>query len=116
MVAKMGRPRKNIDQQQFEGMCQIQATQNEICLVLGVSDKTLNAWCRRTYGKTFSDIFKQKRGIGKISLRRKQWKLAERSATMAIFLGKQYLDQRDFKEDEVKTVIPIIFGGDLIED
>ena len=33
--------------------------------------------------------------MGKISLRRKQWQLAEKSASMAIWLGKQYLNQRD---------------------
>lgn len=115
-VAKMGRPPKKIDQQQFEGMCQIQATYEEICLVLGVSDKTLNAWCRKTYGTTFSDIFKQKREIGKISLRRKQWKLAEKNATMAIFLGKQYLGQRDYSEVEVKADINNPFDGVSTED
>jgi hypothetical protein len=33
--------------------------------------------------------------MGKISLRRKQWRLADSSAAMAIFLGKQYLNQTD---------------------
>ena len=40
-MAKMGRPKKVINQSQFEAMCQIQATQEEITLVLNVSDKTL---------------------------------------------------------------------------
>ena len=44
---------------------------------------------------TFSDTFAEKRKTGKISLRRMQWRLAEKNATMAIFLGKQYLGQRD---------------------
>lgn len=39
--------------------------------------------------------FAEKRKTGKISLRRMQWRLAEKNATMAIFLGKQYLGQRD---------------------
>ena len=99
-MAKMGRPKKVINQSQFEAMCQIQATQEEITLVLNVSDKTLNAWCKRTYGKTFSDIFHEKRSAGKISLRRKQWKLADRSAAMAIFLG-----QTDKTEMEVNTTV-----------
>jgi hypothetical protein len=104
-MAKMGRPKKAIKQEQFEAMCQIQATQEEITLVLGVSDKTLNAWCKRTYGKTFSDVFREKRSAGKISLRRKQWKLADRSAAMAIFLGKQFLGQTDRSEMEVNTTV-----------
>lgn len=98
---KMGRPQKEINQQQFESMCSIQATQEEICLVLGLSDKTLNRWCRQTYGTTFSEVFAQKRALGKISLRRYQWQLAKKNANMAIFLGKQFLGQKDEQSLEV---------------
>jgi hypothetical protein len=35
------------------------------------------------------------RGQGKMSLRRKQWALADKNAAMAIFLGKNYLGQAD---------------------
>ena len=69
---------------------------------MGVTDDTLNKWCKKEYGTTFSEVFKQKRELGKMSLRRKQWKLADKSAPMAIFLGKQYLGQRDAIEIEDK--------------
>ena len=49
----------------------------------------------------FSEVFKEKRGLGKISLRRNQWRLAEKNATMAIWLGKQYLGQKDQVEASV---------------
>ena len=49
----------------------------------------------------FSEVLKDKRGLGKISLRRSQWRLAEKSATMAIWLGKQYLGQKDQVEASV---------------
>lgn len=91
----MARPRKEIDQKQFENLCALQCTEDEICNWFGICTETLNAWCKRTYKKRFSEVFAQKRGNGKISLRRSQWKLAEKSATMAIWLGKQYLGQRD---------------------
>lgn len=91
----MGRPKKHIDIKQFESMCAIQCTEKEICAVLGVSDKTLSAWCHRTYKKSFSEVFREKRELGKASLRRNQWKLAERNVSMAIFLGKNYLGQSD---------------------
>lgn len=45
--------------------------------------------------------FPQKRGKGKISLRRHQMRLAEKNATMAIWLGKQYLGQTDRPEESV---------------
>lgn len=91
----MARPRKEIDQKQFENLCGPQCTLEEICGWFDVTDKTLDGWCKRTYHASFSEVFKQKRGAGKISLRRSQWRLAEKNATMAIFLGKQFLGQRD---------------------
>ena len=91
----MARPRKEIDQKQFENLCGLQCTLEEICGWFGVTDKTLDGWCKRTYHASFSEVFKQKRGAGKISLRRSQWRLAEKNANMAIWLGKQYLGQKD---------------------
>lgn len=46
----------------------------------------------------FSETFAIKRGKGKISLRRSQFQLAEKNASMAIWLGKQYLGQKDVVE------------------
>lgn len=91
----MARPRKEIDQEQFENLCGLQCTLEEICGWFDVTDKTLDGWCKRTYHASFSEVFRQKRGAGKISLRRSQWRLAKKNATMAIFLGKQFLGQRD---------------------
>lgn len=91
----MARPRKEIDQKNFESLCGLQCTLEEICGFFDVTDKTLDGWCKRTYGTSFSGVFKQKRGTGKISLRRAQFRLAEKNANMAIWLGKQYLGQRD---------------------
>lgn len=91
----MGRRPKEIDQKQFENLCGLQCTYDEICSWFDVTDKTLNSWCKRTYGKNFSEVFREKRGRGKISLRRTQWELAKKNASMAIFLGKQYLGQSD---------------------
>lgn len=91
----MARPLKEIDQKQFENLCGLQCTKEEICEWFGITDKTLDSWCRRTYSANFSEVFRQKRGAGKISLRRAQMRLAEKNATMAIWLGKQMLGQRD---------------------
>ena len=94
-MARTGRPKKYIDKEAFEKLCALQCTQEEICGVLGVTDKTLQAWCKREYKRSFSEVFREKKQMGKMSLRRSQFKLAEKNATMAIWLGKQYLDQRD---------------------
>ena len=96
-----------IDKKQFENLCGLQCTLLEICDFFDVEDDTLNSWCKKTYGTTFSEVFKLKRGKGQISLRRMQWKLAEKNAAMAIFLGKQYLGQKDkieYTDDGLKSI------------
>lgn len=91
----MSRHLTEISKEEFEKLCALQCTKAEVCAFFGITDKTLERWCKRTYKLGFSDVFKEKRGLGKISLRRKQWHLADTSAAMAIFLGKQYLGQSD---------------------
>lgn len=97
-MAQMGRPRKEIDQVQFEKLCGLQCTADEICGWFDVSQDTIERWCKRTYEATFADVFAKKREAGRISLRRAQWQLATKSAAMAIFLGKNYLGQSDHVE------------------
>lgn len=91
----MARPKKEIDEKEFEKLCSLQCTKEEICAWLHITDKTLDRWCKEKYNSSFSEIFKIKRGLGKISLRRYQFQLAQKNAAMAIWLGKQYLDQRE---------------------
>jgi hypothetical protein len=102
-----------IDQKDFERLCGLQCTEQEVCAFFGVTDKTLNRWCKRTYKLSFSEVFKIKRGIGKISLRRAQWQLAQKSAAMAIFLGKNYLGQSDDPNKvEMSSDGPVIITGE----
>ena len=99
----VARPLKEIDKKQFENLCGLQCTKEEMCAFFELTDKTLESWCKRTYNKGFSEVFREKRGIGKISLRRSQFELAKKNAAMAIWLGKQYLNQRDQMQIEVKN-------------
>lgn len=84
-----GRPKKEIDYGVVEKLANIQCTQEEIAGVLGISVRTLQR------DEEFCRIYKKGQENGKMSLRRIQYKLAEKNASMAIFLGKQYLGQRD---------------------
>ena len=120
---KGGRPPAKIDQSAFEGLCELQCTKLEICGWFRVTDKTLENWCKRTYGKGFSEVFKEKRGLGLISLRRNQFQLAEKNAAMGIWLGKQYLGQRDVvethdgtKESEIEKLARQLLGGEDKKD
>lgn len=94
-MAKKGRPKIEIDKKTFEKLCSIQCTEIEIADFFNCSVDTIERWCKRIYGETFAEIFKKKSSKGKISLRRTQFRLAETNTSMAIFLGKQYLGQKD---------------------
>lgn len=100
----MARPVKQIDPQQFEALCAMMASKKEICSVLLVTDKTLDAWCKRTYGVSYAEAYEQKSSNGKIRLRRNQLKLSEKSAAMAIWLGKQWLGQTDREIVQVQEI------------
>ena len=99
----MARPRIEIDKEQFEKLCSIQCTLIEIAGYFNCSEDTIEKWCKREYKKNFTDVFKQKRGVGKISLRRSQFRMAETNPTMAIWLGKQYLGQTEKQEVAVSV-------------
>lgn len=103
-----GRPRKEIDKSLFEKLCGLQCTKEEIAGVVEVSEDTVERWCKRTYKATFSEVYKKFSAKGKMSLRRLQFKLAEKSASMAIFLGKQYLGQTDKFETTDSEAVDIL--------
>lgn len=48
-------------------------------------------------------MFKKKSAGGKMSLRRYQFELAKKNASMAIWLGKQYLGQSDNPQGNIDT-------------
>ncbi len=95
----MARPRIEIDKSQFEKLCSIQCTQEEIAGFFNCSPDTIERWCKREYKEGFAEIYSKKRGVGKISLRRSQFRMAETNPTMAIWLGKQYLGQREPQQE-----------------
>lgn len=93
--SRPGRPKKEFDKNQFEKLCGIQATKSEIADWFNMSEDTVENKCAEFYQSTFSAAYKKLSAGGKASLRRLQFKLAQKSAAMAIFLGKQYLGQKD---------------------
>lgn len=115
-MARTGRPTIKIDKDNFEKLCGLQCTLVEIAGFFNCSEDTIQRWCRRTYKMTFAETYKTYSQQGKIALRRYQMKLAEKSAAMAIFLGKQLLGQRDYSEVEVKADINNPFDGVSTED
>ena len=89
----MARPKKEIDYDLVKKLAEIQCTQEEISSILDISVRTLQR------DKEFCRIFNMSRENGKMSLKRWQFKRAEQgSDRMLIWLGKQYLGQRDVIE------------------
>jgi hypothetical protein len=85
-----------IDWDTVDKLCIIQCTGEEIASVLNIDYETLERACKREKLTKFADYIRKKKEGGKASLRRRQWKLTEAgNATMCIWLGKQYLGQKD---------------------
>ena len=96
-----GRPKKEIDYDMAEKLAGIMCTQEEIASFLGLSVRTLQR------DEEFCRVYKKGQDNGKISLRRMQFKLADRNPAMAIFLGKQYLGQKDNIEVESTQLVKV---------
>lgn len=98
-MAKMGRPRIVWGEKEYssiEYMAIIHCTGEEMAGVMGVDYDTLNRLVKQRYKKGFSEWYKEASSNGNMSLRRLQWKSAEAgNVTMQIFLGKQWLGQKE---------------------
>lgn len=105
-----GRPAKEFDRKTFVDLVGLNCDEKEICWFFRDNEgkpanvDTLSRWCVRTFGVNFQEYCKQNRGLAlRIKLRQAQMKLAEKSAAMAIFLGKNMLGQKDRIEyDNIK--------------
>lgn len=95
-----GRPRKEIDEEQFRTLCGYQCTLADIAGFFNCNESTIERWCQRELKMNFAEAYKMYSATGKISLRRHQFKLAEKNAAMAIFLGKQYLGQKEQPDND----------------
>ena len=111
----VARPRKEIDQAEFEKLCALQCTKAEIAGFFNLSEDTVERWCKRTYKESFAVVFANKRCDGKISLRRSQFRLAEKDSRMARWLGKQYLEQKE-PIDEKRLEIDLLKLESQIKD
>lgn len=105
MAKKRGRPQKEIKQDIFENLCSIQCTLSEISAVFGCCEDTIENWCKRTYNMNFSEVYKNKSALGKISLRRNMFKMSATNTTMAIWLSKQHLGMRDNFDNDIYAKI-----------
>jgi len=129
-MARTGRPKIEIDWEQFDKLCEMHCTLTEIASIMRCSEDTIERAVRRKTRKkmTFAEYFRLKSGTGKAALRRKQWQVAmgempvveiidgkrnvitkgiKSDTGMQIWLGKQYLSQAEKHEVTGKDGGPI---------
>lgn len=106
---------KEIDLRQVIYWIGLQATAKEIAGSFRVSTHTLDLRLKENFGMNFTQL-KEELGHGadgKLRLRQMQFELARTNPSMAIWLGKQWLNQKDtihqettVKSDNVQIYIP----------
>jgi len=89
MRGVMGRPQLEIDPEQVRLLAECFCTNEEIAAKLGCSPDTLT--------RRFAESLKSGKDSAKSSLRVNQFNLSKTNPAMAIWLGKQYLGQREPK-------------------
>ena len=134
---KGGAPKKNKNAQKpfdwglVDKLLLINASEQEIADILGVCVDTITNRCKKDKKMLFSDYIKRANADFKISLKRLQYRSARGlmeekdgkpkviippSVTMQIWLGKQYLNQRDRQEIDTNQKQVIEIKGDYTKD
>lgn len=98
----MSRHKIEIDWSKVDKYLQAQCDGVGIAGLLGIHPNTLYRLCEEKFKISFSEYSAKKRGEGKELLRAKQFQLAmEGDKTMLVWLGKQYLAQREKTESDI---------------
>lgn len=99
LAYKNGRPFALDDRESIKkllaGLGSIQASWLECAAVLNIGEATL--WRMFKRWPDVKDAFDSAKLGGVVGLKRNQFKLAEKNATMAIFLGMNYAGQKDMR-------------------
>jgi hypothetical protein len=89
---------KPINWEQFQELCSLHCTQSEIASFLKIDEDTLRRRVVSHYREEYAVIYKRYLEEGNCSIRREQRALAKTNASLSIWLGKQWLGQRDHEE------------------
>lgn len=102
---KGGRPEAIINWDLVENLCAIKCTGEEIAAIIDVDYDTLTKHIKKKYELSFSEYFEQKSAAGNMSLRRAQYQTATvaNNPTMQIWLGQQWLGQRNSKDIDLSS-------------
>ena len=96
---KGGRPSVEIDWKQFDILCGIQCTLQEIAAVVSCSERTIERAVEKEQEMGFVEYYNIKKEYGTMSLRRKMYQGAmQGERVLMIWLSKQYLGMADKRE------------------
>lgn len=99
-----GRPKAIIDWAKVNRLLLYQCNGVSIAGIIGIHPETLYDACKQEYNIGFSDYSHTKKAEGKELLRAKQFETAmSGDKTMLIWLGKQYLEQKDNNDYNIKV-------------
>jgi len=112
---KMGRPQMEINWEDFDKLCAIQCSEQEIAAWYKCHIDTIYIHVKRKHGMTFPEYFAQKRVGGKVSLRRKMWQQAlAGDRVLLLFLAKNHLNMSDNGPTDGKPLVMVQTGNDTI--
>jgi hypothetical protein len=94
-MAKSKQRGKTVTVSAIRALSQLQVSEAEAAASLGIQLKTFREIIR--IDALAREAWEQGRELGKVSLRRAQFAMAQRHPQMAIFLGKQYLGQNEIQ-------------------
>lgn len=110
-MAKMGRPRVEIDWDNFEKMCKMLCTAEEMAQYHQCSTSTIARAVQRKYGTTFEEVLKSYGAHAKVALRRTMMQVAlkenRHQATMLIYLDKKHLGGLPTEQIDGRMPVPI---------
>ena len=80
---------RGFDRKQFESLCGMQCSVEELRGWFGCDEAALNTWCMDTYGEDFRSAFDRLAMMGRIVLRGEQVAAAKKNVSMARHLETQ---------------------------
>ena len=79
--------RRELDRELFEDLAALQCAVPEILGYIGTTERKLNQWCRKTYGRPLAEMLPMIRQDGLIAIRRASFEQLKKSATI---VSQQY--------------------------
>lgn len=107
--SRTGRPKKEIDFDLFERICEILPTAEEAAILFDISVDTLERRLKEHYKTGFSELLNRFGGKAKVRLRRYLFRHSLTSPAVAIFLAKNLLGMSDQPKMDIDKIDGIIF-------